>query len=66
MHKRLPLSAQPYTQQQMAALKATRAREITKESVTEAETLAVNGVPVFEAARQPDAGGRWSRLTTRG
>jgi hypothetical protein len=37
----------------MEALKATTAREITKESVTEAETLAVNGVSVSKPAVHP-------------
>lgn len=35
------------------ALKATKAREITKESVTEAETLVVNGVSVSKPAEHP-------------
>ena len=37
----------------MEALKATTAREITKESVTEAETLVVNGVSVSKALVRP-------------
>lgn len=35
------------------ALKATTAREITKESVTEAETLVVNGVSVSKPSEHP-------------
>lgn len=35
------------------SLKATTAREITKESVTEAETLVVNGVSVSKPAEHP-------------
>jgi hypothetical protein len=34
-------------------LKATKTREITKESVTEAETLVVNGVNASEPAEHP-------------
>jgi hypothetical protein len=37
----------------MEALKATKAREITKESVTEAETLVVNGVSVSKPLTNP-------------
>jgi hypothetical protein len=37
----------------MEVLKATQAREITKESVTEAETLVVNGVSVSKPAEHP-------------
>jgi hypothetical protein len=36
-----------------STLKATTAREITKESVTEAETLVVNGVSVSKAQGSP-------------
>jgi hypothetical protein len=35
------------------SLKATKAREITKESVTETETLVVNGVSVSRPAEHP-------------
>jgi hypothetical protein len=37
----------------MESLKATKARDITKESVTEAETLVVNGVSVSKPAEHP-------------
>jgi hypothetical protein len=37
----------------MEALKATTAREITKESVTEAETLVVNGLSVSKPQENP-------------
>ena len=37
----------------MEALKAQKAREITKESVTEAETLVVNGVSVSKPQENP-------------
>jgi hypothetical protein len=37
----------------MDGLKATRAREITKESVTEAESLVVNGVSVSKPSEPP-------------
>jgi hypothetical protein len=37
----------------MEALKATKAHEITKESVTEAETLVVNGVSVSKPSERP-------------
>jgi len=37
----------------MEALKATKAREITKESVTEAEMLVVNGVSVSKPQESP-------------
>lgn len=48
----------------MEPLKATKAREITKESVTEAETLFVNGVPVSKAPEHPmQAGDFYFRLT---
>jgi hypothetical protein len=37
----------------MEALKATKTREITKESVTEAESLVVNGVSVSKPSERP-------------
>jgi hypothetical protein len=37
----------------MEVLKATKAHEITKESVTEAETLVVNGVSVSKPQQSP-------------
>jgi hypothetical protein len=37
----------------MEVLKATKAREITKESVTEAESLVVNGVSVSKPSERP-------------
>jgi len=37
----------------MGPLKVTVAREITKESVTEAETLVVNGVSVSKPSEHP-------------
>lgn len=44
-------------------LKATKAREITKESVTEAETLVVNGVPVSKLPSTMQAGDFYFRPT---
>jgi hypothetical protein len=40
-------------QKHMEVLKATQAREITKESVTDAETLVVNGVSVSKPSEHP-------------
>jgi len=47
----------------MEALKATKAREITKESVTEAETLVVNGVSVSKPQNSMQAGDFYFRPT---
>jgi hypothetical protein len=59
-----PVAIVIVTRTMSEALKATKAREITKESVTEAETLVVNGVSVSQSkTQQMQAGDFYFRPT---
>jgi hypothetical protein len=46
----------------MEVLKATTAREITKESVTEAESLVVNGVSVSKSESSEKRTRKWEQI----